>query len=125
MDAKETRAFAKRLMDEVWRPFDYTKLGDFYMQDVIGHHRTQTIHLQDIENRLRRDRLHWTDPVYDIPNLIVQPDAFALRFIFSATRIDTGKRDTTEGIYFYYLKDGKISEFWHLASVDFDYFEKQ
>jgi len=124
MNVGETRKFALRLMDEVWRPFDYTKLPMFYHSDVVGHHRDQTIRLADIENRLRRDRIHWTDPVYDIKNLIAEEDAFALRFLYSATQISTGKRDEVEVIYFYRLTGGRISEFWTLASIDFDYFEK-
>ncbi len=124
MNAEETRRFALRLMEEVWRPFDYTKLPEFYHHDVTGHHRDQTIRLADIENRLRRDSIHWTEPVYDIKNLIAEKDAFALRFLYSATQISTGKRDEVEVMYFYRLTDGRISEFWTLASIDFDYFEK-
>ena len=54
MDAEQTRKFALRLMKEVWEPFDYTKLPEFYNKDVVGHHVSQTIRLADIENRLRR-----------------------------------------------------------------------
>ena len=124
MNPEETRQFAMRLMKEVWEPFDHRKLAVFYRPDVVGHHRSQTIHLADIENRLRRDRIHWTDPVYDIKNLITEPDAYALRFIFKATQITTGKRDEVEVVYFYQLKDGRISEFWTLSSIDFNYFDK-
>lgn len=124
MNPEEMRLFAKRLMREVWEPFDYTKLAEFYHADVVGHHRSQTIHLADIELRLRRDRIHWADPVYDIKNLIAEPDAFALRFIFSATEISTRKQDTVEVVYFYHIRNGKISEFWTLSSMDYDYFDK-
>jgi predicted ester cyclase len=124
MDPEEMRQFAKRLMSEVWEPFDYTRLAEFYHVDVVGHHRSQTIHLADIENRLRRDCIHWTDPIYDIKNLVTEPDAFALRFIFSATEISTGKRDEVEVVYFYHVRGDKISEFWTLSSIDFDYFDK-
>ena len=124
MDPEETRQFALRLMKEVWEPFDFTKLAKFYRPDVVGHHHSQTIRLADIENRLRRDRIHWTDPVYDIKNLVTEPDAFALRFIFSATRIDTGARDEVEVFYFYHLKEGLVSEFWTLSSIDYNYFDK-
>lgn len=124
MNTEETRKFALRLMDEVWRPFNYARLPEFYHKEAMGHHRDQTIRLADIENRLRRDRVHWKDPVYDVKNLIAEEDAFALRFLYSATQINTGKRDEVETIYFYKLAAGKISEFWTLASIDFDYFEK-
>lgn len=124
-DARSTREFALRLMKEVWEPFDHTKLGEFYHPDVVGHHVSQTIRLADIENRLRRDRIHWKDPVYDIKNLVAEPDRFAIRFVFSATRIETGERDEgIETVYFYNLKDGKVSEFWTLASIDYDYFDR-
>jgi len=125
MDAEQTRKFALRLMKEIWEPFDYIRLSEFYQQDVVGHHVSQTIHLADIENRLRRDRIHWKDPVYNVKNLVVEPDKFAIRFLFSATGIGTGKRDKDiETVYFYSLKDGKVSEFWTLASIDYDYFDK-
>jgi predicted ester cyclase len=125
VNAEETRKFALRLMDAVWRPFDFTKLPEFYHADVIGHHRGQTIRIADIENRLRRDRIHWSDPIYDIKNLIADEDAFALRFLYSATQLSSGKRDEVEVFYFYRLTDGRINEFWTLASIDFDYFEKK
>jgi predicted SnoaL-like aldol condensation-catalyzing enzyme len=32
--------------------------------------------------------------------------------------------DHTKVLDFYRLKDGKISEFWTLASIDYDYFDK-
>jgi predicted ester cyclase len=124
MNSGQTLAFALRLMKEVWIPFDPTRIREFYHEDVIGHHVTQTIRLADVENRLRRDRAHWKDPAYDIRNLVAEPDKFALRFIFSATSISTGKRDEAETVYFYELKDGKIREFWTLASIDYDYFDK-
>ncbi len=124
MDAEETRKFAVRLMDQVWRPFDDSKVKEFYHPNAVGHHRSQTIHVSDIEYRLSRDRIHWKDPVYDIKNLVAEENAFAIRFMFSATQINTGKRDEVEVIYFYRLRDGKISEFWTLSSMDYDYFEK-
>jgi predicted ester cyclase len=122
MNAEDVREFAIRLMGQVWTPFDDTRLSEFYCHDAIGHHRTQTIRLGYIGNRLRRDRTYWKDPVYDIKELVTENDKFALRFIFSATQISTGNRDEVEVIYFYRLRDGKISEFWTLSSVDYDYF---
>jgi len=122
MNAEDVREFALQLMSRVWTPFDDTKLSEFYWPDAVGHHRSQTIRLADIGNRLRRDRIHWKDPVYDIKDLVAEKDKFALRFIFSATQISTGKRDEVEVNYFYHLRDEKISEFWTLSSVDYDYF---
>lgn len=123
--ANETQDFARRLMKEVWATYDHTKLHKFYHPDVIGHHGVQVIRLADIENRLMRDRIHWKDPVYDIKDLIVDEDKFSIRFTYAATQIQTGKRDEgIETMYFYHIKDGKISEFWTLASIDYDYFEK-
>jgi predicted ester cyclase len=122
MNTEDLRKFAGRLIDRVWIPFDDTCLSEFYWPDVVGHHRNQTIHLADIANRLRRDRGHWKDPEYDVKDLVAEKDKFSLRFIFSATQIATGKRDEVEVVYFYHLRDGKISKFWTLSSVDYDYF---
>jgi len=120
-----TRNFALRLMKEVWAKYDYAKVPAFYHQDVVGHHGDQIIRREDIENRLKRDRIHWKDPVYDIRDLVVDRERFAMRFRYSATQVRTGKRDEgIETMYFYHLKDGKISEFWTLASICYDYFEK-
>ncbi len=122
----ETQDFARRLMKEVWATYDHMKVHNFYQPDVTGHHGKQIIHLADIENRLMRDRIHWKDPVYDIKDLIVGEDKFSIRFTYAATQIQTGKRDEgIETMYFYHLKDSRISEFWTLASIDYDYFEKE
>lgn len=122
----QTRAFALRLMKEVWEKYDDTRVPDYYHPDVVGHHGDQVIRRPDVENRLRRDRVHWKDPVYDIKDLLVEDDKFAIRFKYAATQIQTGKRDEgIETMYFYHLKNGKISEFWTLASIQYDYFEKE
>jgi len=124
MDSRETREFAERLMREVWEPFDYTKLSQFYHDRVVGHHRSQTIRLADIENRLRWDRKNYGDPVYTIKNLIAGEDEFAIRFLYTAKDVKTGNPIAVEVIYFYHINHEKIDEFWLLASVDFDYLEK-
>jgi hypothetical protein len=48
----------------------------------------------------------------------VENDRFSTRFTF------TGPDAAAPGIdvmYFYHLRDAKISEFWLMASFDFDY----
>ena len=120
----QIRDFALRLMKEVWSTYDHTKVQEFYHPDVVGHHGDQIIHRVDIENRLKRDRLHWKDPAYDIKDLLVDRDRFAIRFMYAATQVRTGKRDKgIETMYFYHLKEDRISEFWTLASICYDYFE--
>ncbi len=94
------------------------------MKMFIGHHRTQTLSYDDVVNRLAWDRRHSADPVFDIKDIIADEDRFSIRFIYSATEIATKQKFEIEVIYFYHLQDGKISEFWLLASVDFDYKQK-
>ncbi len=124
MNSVQVHAFAKRLMREVWEPFDAERLSTFYHEDVVGHHRTQTLSYNDIVNRLAWDRKHSADPVFDIKDIIADEDKFSIRFIYSATEIATGQKFEVEVIYFYHLQEGKITEFWLLASVDFDYKQK-
>ena len=124
MNSVQVHAFAKRLMREVWEPFDAGQLSTFYHENVVGHHRTQTLSYNDIANRLAWDREHSADPVFDIKDIIADDDKFSIWFIYSATEIASGQRFEVEVIYFYHLQEGKITEFWLLASVDFDYKEK-
>jgi hypothetical protein len=124
MNAQDIKTFAERLMDEVWRPFNYEKLPEFYHHDVIGHHRSQTIRFEDIENRLKWDRKNVTKPVYTIRNLVTSENEFALRFDYTARAIQDESELAVEVIYFYHLRGGKIDEFRLLASMDFDYLEK-
>jgi predicted ester cyclase len=124
MTPAEVHAFAHRLMDEVWRPFDASRLEDFYHRDVVGHHRSQVLEFSDIENRLAWDRRHWARPDYRMADLIAEGDRFSLRFVFQADESAGQKRPEIEVIYFYHLREGKIAEFWLLASVDFDYRER-
>ena len=72
-------------------------------------------------NCLRSDTGRFANPVYDITDLIASEDKFAIRFIYTATVVATGEPVETEVNYFYHLKDGKVSEFWLLADIDFDY----
>jgi predicted ester cyclase len=117
----ETRHFAERLMREVWEPFGHAAVPDFYHADVIGHHRAQTLCLEDIVERLKWDVLNFAGPGYDIRELIAEAEKFAIRFIFACTLTRTGQRFTTEVTYFYRLRDGKVAEFWLLSDTDFDY----
>lgn len=122
MNSIQVRAFAQRLMQEVWEPFDSEQLPAFYHEDVIGHHRSQTLSYNDVANRLAWDRRHSSNSAFDIKDIIADEDFDPI--LYDAAEIATGQRFEVEVIYLYHLQDGKISEFWLLASVDFDYKEK-
>lgn len=119
--AEQTRDFALRLMREVWEPFDHTALPRFYHPDMVGHHRKQTLTLDDVSARLQWDVLNFGAASYDLRNLVADEDAFAIRFVFTCTMIKTGETFVTEVTYFYRLRDGKVAEFWLLSDADFDY----
>ena len=121
MNADEVRDFASRLMNEVWIPFDHEAVPKFYHADVVGHHRGQSIRLDDIVNRLRWDSQTFTDAVYDIRGIVADVDKFAVRFLYTSKVVATGQPANAETTYFYHLRDGKISEFWLLADIAFDY----
>lgn len=123
MNSQEIHLFARRLMHDVWEPFDASRLDDFYHRDVVGHHRSQIIRFADIENRLAWDRKNRTRQAYDIKDIIAESDRFAIRFVFTTLELQTNKHSEIEVIYFYHLREGKIAEFWLLASIDFDYHE--
>jgi predicted ester cyclase len=120
MDSQETLAFAQRLMREVWEPFDAEAVPRFYHREVVGHHRKQRLNYDDVVHRLVADRPRYTNPAYDVTDIVPAEDKFAIRFLFTATEA-SGQQVAAEAIYFYHLRDGKISEFWLLADVDFDY----
>lgn len=115
------RDFARRLMREVWEPFDDTALPRFYHPDVVGHHRGQVIGLEDIASRLQWDRQNFGEPVYEIFDIIAEADRFAIRFAFTCRLIKQDAPLRTEVTYFYHLKEDKISAFWLLSDADFDY----
>jgi predicted ester cyclase len=121
MDNKETYAFAKRLMRQVWEPLDSRNVPQCYHQDVVGHHRAQKIDHEDIVNRLDWDRQTFSKPVFDIQDIIADEDKFAIRFFYTATVTATGDQAKAEVWYVYHLREGKIAEFWLLADKDFDY----
>ena len=121
MDAKATLAFAKRLMQEVWGPLSAQAVPQFYRRDVVGYHRKQRLTYDDVINRLLYDRTHFGNPVYDIQDIVVAEDKFAIRFSYSAVMLSAAQKVAADVIYFYHLKDGVISQFWLLADMDFDY----
>jgi predicted ester cyclase len=127
MDSDATREFAERLMQRIWMPLDSTEVADFYHRDVLGHHDSPkgsvTLDYNDVVHRLGWDRENFADSRYQIADLIAGADRFALRFYYSATMIASGAEHTSEAVYFYHLRDGKISEFWLLANLDLDYKE--
>lgn len=123
MTPLEIHDFAHRLMREVWEPFDDSRLDEFYHRDVVGHHRNQIISYADIVNRLAWNRRTRRNQRYVIKELIAEGDRFALRFVFTTLELPVGENSEFEVIYFYHLRDGKIAEFWLLASADFDYLE--
>jgi predicted ester cyclase len=120
MDSQETLVFAQRLMREVWEPLDARAVPRFYHHDVIGHNRQQLLTFDDVVHRIVTDHSRYPNPVFDIQDIVAAQDKWAIRFIFTSTG-STRQGSTTEVIYFYHLRDGKISEFWVLADVAFDY----
>jgi predicted ester cyclase len=121
VNAEETYEFAERLMKEVWEPFDYSAVERFYNRDVRGHNRSQELVYDDVVYRLRSDTGRFANSVYDIRDIVASEDKFAIRFIYTATVVATGEPVETEVNYFYHLKEGKVSEFWVLADIQFDY----
>ena len=119
--SETTRAFAVRLMEEVWEPFDPAAVPRFYHADMVGHHRAQRLTRDDVVRRLEGDRLHFREAVYDIQDIVADTDRFAIRFLYACTLVATGQRFTTEVNYFYRLRDDRISAFWLLSDSDFDY----
>ncbi|WP_425067104.1 DUF1348 family protein [Reyranella sp.] len=119
--SETTRAFAVRLMQDVWETFDPAAVPRFYRADMVGHHRAQALTRDDVVRRLEWDRLHFTDAVYDIRDIVADTDRFAIRFVYACTLVATGQRFTTEVNYFYRLRDDRISAFWLLSDADFDY----
>jgi len=124
MNRAEIKEFALKLMQKVWKPYNDEKVKDFYHPEMIGYHRGQIIHIDDVENRLRWDKKNFIDPVYTIENLVVGDDSFSIHFHYNSKDIKTGEIFKAETMYFYRLEDDLIKEFWTLASVDFDYLER-
>jgi hypothetical protein len=125
MDPKETRAFAQRLMKEVWEPFSSSAVSRFYHQDVVGHHsrpsETQELSYGDVVNRLAWDKETNANGAFDYRDIIAEEDRFALPFLYVADFVPTGGKIDVEMMYFYHLREAKVAEFWLQASVDFDY----
>jgi hypothetical protein len=120
MNSQETREFAERLMQEVWLPLDAGAVPRFYRRDMIGYNRKQRLNYDDVIHRLVTDRSRYTDPHYDIQDIIAAEDKFAIRFAFTA-KLPSGQPTSAEADYFYHLREGKISAFWLLADIEFDY----
>ena len=108
-------------MHDVWESFTDQAVPRFYHEDVVGHHRKQTLNFDDIVARLQWDVLNFRDTIYDIREIVADEDKFAIRFIYTCILIKDGAQFVTEVTYFYRLRDGKISEFWLLSDTDFDY----
>ncbi len=69
-------------------------------------------------------RQTFSNPVYDIRDIIAADNEFAIRFHYTATVIASGEEAKAEAWYFYHLRDGKVVEFWLLVDIDFDYKQK-
>lgn len=105
MAGEETRAFAQKLMKEVWEPFDSSAMPRFYHRDVAGHHRraddsTQELDYDDIANRLDWDKKTSANAIYDVQDVIAEEDRFAIRFVYTADFIPTDGKVDVEVMYF-------------------------
>lgn len=119
--SETTRAFALRLMQDVWERFDASAVPRFYRADMVGYHRAQVLTRDDVVRRLKWDQRNFSDAAYDIQDIVADTDRFAIRFLYACTLVATGQRFTTEVNYFYRLRDDRISAFWLLSDADFDY----
>jgi hypothetical protein len=93
----------------------------FYNRDVVGHHRAQILNFEDILNRLAWDQKHNASPIFDIKDIVAAENRFAIRFEYTAQEGEAEQGFHAEVIYFYHLRENKISEFWLLSDHDFDY----
>lgn len=91
MDAKGTLAFANRLMQEVWEPFNAQAVPQFYRRDVVGYHRKQRLTYDDVINRLVYDRAQFGNAVYNVQDIVAAEDKFAIRFSYSAIILSTAQ----------------------------------
>ena len=126
MAGEETHAFARKLMEEVWEPFDSSAIPRFYHRDVVGHHRraggsTQELSYDDRANRLDWDRQTSANALYEVRDIIAEEDRFAIRFVYTADFIPANGETDVDVMYFYHLRDSKLAEWWWLANADFDY----
>lgn len=84
MDSRATYVFAENLVKQVWEPLDSTEVSQFYHRDIVGHHRSQELNYDDIVNRLDWDKQTFSNPIYDIRDIIASEDKFAIRFLYRA-----------------------------------------
>lgn len=63
-----------------------------------------------------RSHSRYSNPVFDIQDVVTAQAKWAIRFIFTSTG-STRQGVTTEVVYFYRLRGGNIAEFWVLADV--------
>jgi hypothetical protein len=88
----------------------------------------------DVVNRLDWDERTNKNAVFDYQDLIADEGRFAIRYAYRADfapQDDGGMQDRhtaaaggkidVEMMYFYHLREGRVSEFWLQANVDFDY----
>jgi hypothetical protein len=92
MNSHETLEFAERLMQEVWLPLDAGAVPRFYQRDVVGYNRKQRLNYDDVVHRLVRDQPRYTDPHYDIQDIIAAEDKFAIRFAFTGKLLPSSRR---------------------------------
>jgi hypothetical protein len=106
---------------------------------VVGHHRrpneTQELAYADVVNRLDWDDRTNTNAVFDYRDIIADEGRFAIRYAYRTDFVPqddggamqdrhtaaAGGMIDVEMMYFYHLREGKVSEFWLQANVDFDY----
>ena len=63
--SEKTRAFAVRLMKDVWKRFDPAAVPRFHHADMIGHHRAQVLTRDEVVRRIEWDRLNFSDADFD------------------------------------------------------------
>jgi hypothetical protein len=96
---------------------------EFFHPDVVGWHRRadsfwQQLGYDDVVNRLAWDKETNANPVFDIREIIVEEDRFALRFLYVADFIPTGGKIDVEMMYFYQLRGDKVAD-WVISQRRF------
>jgi len=107
MDSRETRAFAERLMLEVWEPLDAEAVPRFTIASSNSTMKTWCIAWWRTS---RAVQVRGTTFGTSSPRQTSLQSAFCL----GATG-PSGQSISAEANYFYHLKDDKVSEFWLLA----------
>jgi predicted ester cyclase len=125
MSTAENKAFAYRILEEIFSKGDLSKIDDLFSPDIVIHDPDKELRgLEQVKQGILRLRMAFPDLHYTAEDLIAEEDKVVIRFTGQGTHRGefrgvppTGRDMTYTGIMILLFVEKKVVDYWAVSDA--------